>query len=118
MEDRRWILPLVLKVGAVVAASGLALLANKYVDFVTIPEPLVAGLGLIVLIGAFAAGLAVYLLPHFVAKARHHPSATAISLTDILAGWTVAGWIVALIWALTDSKRHAGAWSAKEAAGH
>jgi hypothetical protein len=117
MQDRSWIVPLVVRVGAVVASSGAALLANTYLDFVSIPEPLVAALRLIVRIGVFAAGLGVYLLPHFVAKIRNHPDATAISLTDILAGWTVAGWIIAMVWACTDKVRPGGAWrSGTEAA--
>jgi Superinfection immunity protein len=115
MQDRGWVFPFVLRVGAVVSLSGLALLANKYVDFVTIPEPLVAALRLIVLIGAFAAGLAVYLLPHIVAKVRNHRNASAISLTNILTGWTVAGWLIALVWACTDKLQLGAIWHAKEA---
>jgi uncharacterized membrane-anchored protein len=115
MQDRGWVLPLVLRVAAVIALSGLALLANRYVDFVTIPEPLVAALRLIVFIGAFAAGLAIYLLPHFVAKVRNHRSAKAISATNVLAGWTIAGWILALVWACTDHAGPAAVWNAKEA---
>ena len=115
MQDRGWVFPFVLRVCAVVALCGLTLLANTYVDFVTIPEPLVAALRLVVLIGAFAAGLAVYLLPHIVAKLRNHRNATAISMTDILAGWTVAGWIIALVWACTDNVRSGGVWTVKEA---
>lgn len=44
-----------------------------------------------------------YFLPAMVAIYRRHLNATAIFMTDFLLGWTVIGWIVALIWAFTNN---------------
>ncbi len=45
-------------------------------------------------------GLAVYFLPTIFAVFRHHANALAIFLIDLLLGWTVVGWIGALVWTL------------------
>jgi hypothetical protein len=45
-------------------------------------------------------GLAfLYLIPALVGATHHN--ATAIALLNVLLGWTVIGWIAALIWATT-----------------
>lgn len=44
------------------------------------------------------AGL-IYLLPAIEAELRDHDSIDGILLLNILLGWTVIGWIVALVWA-------------------
>jgi hypothetical protein len=41
-----------------------------------------------------------YLLPFSVALWRNHPATTNIFLLNLLLGWTVIGWLVALIWSL------------------
>ena len=53
---------------------------------------------------AMAAALAVmvvYFLPWAVAYFRGHPSALGILALDLLLGWTVIGWVAALIWSLS-----------------
>jgi len=45
--------------------------------------------------------LFLYLLPWFVALGRGHPQAGAILTLDLLLGWTILGWVGALVWALT-----------------
>lgn len=45
--------------------------------------------------------LALYFLPWLVAKARGHHQSGAIFATVTLLGWTVVGWIFAMIWAYT-----------------
>jgi hypothetical protein len=45
--------------------------------------------------------LLVYLMPLAVAQSRRHRNRLAIGVTNILAGWTVLGWFVAMIWACT-----------------
>jgi hypothetical protein len=42
----------------------------------------------------------IYVVPGVIAQAREHPRAMAISMLNLLAGWTVIGWIGALAWAL------------------
>lgn len=41
-----------------------------------------------------------YLLPAIIAKRGKHPEAAHIALLNFVTGWTVVGWIVALVWAL------------------
>ena len=46
-------------------------------------------------------GIALYLLPTIVAVARGKKNILGIVLVNILLGWTLVGWIVALVWACT-----------------
>ncbi|WP_332872999.1 superinfection immunity protein [Caulobacter hibisci] len=46
----------------------------------------------------FLIGL-LYLIPFWVAAGRGHPHKTPILILNLLLGWTVFGWIGALIWA-------------------
>lgn len=43
----------------------------------------------------------LYLLPAIVAAKRNHHQFGAITLLNILLGWTTIGWIVALIWSFS-----------------
>lgn len=45
--------------------------------------------------------LLVYVLPMIVALIRGHRQTLAISVTNVVLGWTIIGWIVALIWSCT-----------------
>jgi len=47
----------------------------------------------------FGFSLVMYFLPSIVAFARNKRDTTAILLLNIFRGWTLIGWIVALIWA-------------------
>ena len=42
----------------------------------------------------------MYWLPTIVAIARHTPSALGVAVLNFFFGWTVIGWILALVWAL------------------
>ena len=48
----------------------------------------------------------LYLLPAINAKSRKHPSTGAIFLLNLFLGWTVIGWLVALIWSATATSTH------------
>jgi hypothetical protein len=39
-----------------------------------------------------------YFTPTIIAVARKHPQIAAITVINVLAGWTFVGWIVALVW--------------------
>lgn len=41
-----------------------------------------------------------YLAPWLVAEIRRHPSPGAVLALNAAAGWTIAGWVVALLWAI------------------
>ena len=47
------------------------------------------------------AGILFYLLPGGVAAMRSHHQFNAIFALNILLGWTLIGWVLALVWALT-----------------
>lgn len=59
--------------------------------------------GIRVIIGAIAIGL-FYFLPTLVSL--KHRQQFAIFLLNLLLGWTVLGWIIALIWAATKPAKH------------
>jgi T4 superinfection immunity protein len=42
----------------------------------------------------------MYWLPTLVAIVRHTPSALGVAALNFFLGWTVIGWIMALVWAL------------------
>lgn len=47
----------------------------------------------------------LHFLPTLIALARGHHNGFAIFLTNLLLGWTVIGWVIALIWSVTASER-------------
>ncbi|MDH3595268.1 MAG: superinfection immunity protein [Rhodospirillales bacterium] len=49
----------------------------------------------------------LYLLPALIAMLRAHPNAAAIVALDLLLGWSLIGWVVALVWSLTAVRRRA-----------
>lgn len=53
-----------------------------------------AGVGLIIL-------LLLYFVPSVVAFVRHHHNQWAIFALNLFLGWSVLGWIGALVWSLT-----------------
>ena len=48
----------------------------------------------------FSFGFVMYFLPSIIALARSKRDITAILLLNVFLGWTMIGWIVALIWAV------------------
>ncbi|HLZ70089.1 MAG TPA: superinfection immunity protein [Dehalococcoidia bacterium] len=47
-----------------------------------------------------AAAAGIYLLPAELAYARRHRNRGALLMLNLLGGWTIVGWAIALIWAL------------------
>ena len=43
-----------------------------------------------------------YFIPSLVGFGRHHKNAPAIAVLNLLLGWTLLGWIVALVWAFSS----------------
>ena len=52
----------------------------------------------LVLIGI---AVAVYFIPLLIASKREHPSGNAIAALNLFTGWTLLGWLVALVWSLS-----------------
>jgi hypothetical protein len=48
----------------------------------------------------FGFGFVMYFLPSILAFARNKRDTAAILLLNIFLGWTVIGWVVALVWAV------------------
>ncbi|MGA8154163.1 MAG: superinfection immunity protein [Terriglobales bacterium] len=48
----------------------------------------------------FGFGFLFYFLPSLIALTRNKRDTTAILVLNLLLGWTVIGWAIALIWAL------------------
>lgn len=57
-----------------------------------------SGLLFILLIG-------LYFVPWLISLSRKHNNSGAIAILNIFLGWTVIGWLVALIWSMTDNVR-------------
>lgn len=49
-----------------------------------------------------ALGVCFYFLPSIVASQRSHPSAAGIAVLNLFLGWTLVGWVVALVWAVSS----------------
>ena len=62
----------------------------------------VAGVGIITAI-IIIVGIAIYLIPTFVACKRKHTYKVAIILLNIFLGWTFIGWFGTLVWAFIDN---------------
>lgn len=56
--------------------------------------------------------LSLYFVPAMIAVGRRHVNALPILLTNLYVGWTVLGWIAALIWALSNTVAAAPATAA------
>lgn len=44
-----------------------------------------------------------YLLPAIIAKCRNHYNSGAIFVLNLLGGWTLVGWVIAMVWAMLRS---------------
>ncbi|WP_312723971.1 superinfection immunity protein [Stutzerimonas kunmingensis] len=52
-----------------------------------------------------AAMVAVYFLPGLVAYKRDHQNAASIMLLNLFLGWTLLGWVGALVWSASAKKQ-------------
>jgi hypothetical protein len=52
----------------------------------------------------FLTGFALYFLPTIIALARHKTNMAGIVLVNLFLGWSVIGWVVALVWALSTER--------------
>tara|TARA_Y100001978_G_C23337757_1_gene265995 strand:- start:40 stop:327 length:288 start_codon:yes stop_codon:yes gene_type:complete len=54
---------------------------------------------LIILLGF---GILIYLIPTLIAFARKVPSAASITALNVFLGWSIIGFVIALIWSLKN----------------
>lgn len=48
--------------------------------------------------------LALYLLPSIIAVSRNNRNCVALICLNVLLGWTLLGWVGALVWSLINPK--------------
>lgn len=53
----------------------------------------------------FFVGVAIYFLPSFNASSRKHSNTSSIFLLNLFLGWTLLGWVAALVWSASSIKR-------------
>lgn len=51
----------------------------------------------------------IYFVPIIVAGRRHHPNLNSIIILNLCLGWTVLGWVGALVWAFSNTASSAQA---------
>ena len=51
----------------------------------------------------FAICLLLYLLPAQIANKRQHRERNAILVLNVFLGWSIVGWVAALVWASTTN---------------
>ena len=49
--------------------------------------------------------VAIYFLPTILALMTGHQNTAAIIMLNVLAGWTVVGWMVAMVWSCTNNEK-------------
>ena len=49
--------------------------------------------------------VAIYFLPWIMAYSRKHKQVEGIALTNLFFGWTFIGWLVALIWSVSQNNK-------------
>jgi uncharacterized membrane protein YqaE (UPF0057 family) len=50
----------------------------------------------------FILAIMAYFLPSIIATSKKRKNTTAIFTLNLLLGWTLIGWIVALIWSVSE----------------
>lgn len=63
------------------------------------------GLSLLLIICGILVGILVYFIPTLVAWKADKENSNVIFLLNLFTGWSLIGWIAALIWAGVDKKR-------------
>lgn len=58
----------------------------------------------IAIIIACVFGFILYIIPMFIALKRKHPQRFPIGCLNIFLGWTFLGWVVCLVWSLSNTK--------------
>jgi hypothetical protein len=64
------------------------------------------GLPILLLILLAIVALVIHFLPAFVAWNRHVDNFVWILLINIFFGWPLSGWVIALVWAMSDTPRY------------
>jgi len=60
--------------------------------------------GLALYVACSLVGLVIYFIPSWVAIRRDHRNVKSIIVLDLFLGWTLVGWVLALVWALYEDR--------------
>ncbi len=60
--------------------------------------------GLILALLIIVGSICLYMLPYIIAKRKNKRNLNAIGILNLLLGWTLIGWVGALIWALCEDR--------------
>lgn len=93
INRRRWIIG-----GSITGIVALMIVAGR---FLSSKEGEVLGQIIFAVVGLFVAGF-IYFLPSIVG--RNKANAQAILVLNFFLGWTLLGWVIALVWASTVEK--------------
>lgn len=80
--------------------GGLALLLAAMYGLTMLGDDAGATIQAILLMAVLALG---YFVPTVIAASRKHHNLGAIIAVNVLLGWTFIGWVVALVWSLTEA---------------
>ncbi|MBO4432813.1 MAG: superinfection immunity protein [Clostridia bacterium] len=53
----------------------------------------------------FSVTVPLYPLPLVIAFSRRHTNKVSILLLNLLLGWTFVGWVIALVWSASNSRK-------------
>jgi MFS family permease len=63
------------------------------------------GIGVLFVIFLICAGIFLYFLPTWQARSVEHPDATPIFILNLLLGWLLIPWVLALVWAFKGNHK-------------
>lgn len=82
----------------------LGFLAAYGIGMGSIPSNELNGFGKLVAFSALITVPAFYMLPTIEAKLRNHTNIASIALINFFLGWTLLGWVTAIVWAFKKSE--------------
>lgn len=83
----------------IVRLLGLMFLAAYGFSMGQLPPHELNGFGKLMAFSFFITAPALYLLPTFEAWKNQHSSLGALALLNVFLGWSLLGWVAALVWA-------------------
>ena len=77
----------------------LAFLAAYSIGMGTVPSNELNAFGKLIVFSGLVTVPLLYMLPTIEAKLRGHTNIASIALVNLFLGWSLIGWVVALVWA-------------------
>jgi len=80
-----------------VLISVIALIIGYYMIKLAVNNILI-----VLMLGLIGFSTMIYMLPSIIAYKRNHLNIACVVLVNIFFGWTLLGWLIALIWATSS----------------